>query len=165
LDLVEAHVLRALRVDHRVPVDAVRGAVKYAESELQIDKLLLRLDLLTHAGRVLIERYGELIDLSASGQLAMRRVLENHLRRVEWDRDKLPLRFYPFVSADGPTSEKPIAIDPQIAFGRPIVQRGGISTSVIATRLDAGESVESLAADYDLTAVEIEQAAVYERAA
>jgi uncharacterized protein (DUF433 family) len=160
---VEAHVLRALRTEHGVSVDALRRALKYAETELEIDKLLLSKDLLTHGGRLLLDRYGKLIDLS--GQLAMQKVLEHHLRRVEWDANKLPLRLFPFVSTDSHSSDKPIAIDPLIAFGRPIVQRAGVSTSAIAGRLDAGESVEALAADYDLTPTEIEQAAVYERAA
>nr|QIQ10811.1 Putative antitoxin VapB45 [uncultured bacterium] len=165
MNLVEAHVLRALRTEHGVSVDALRRALRYAEAEMEIDRLLLRQDLLTHAGGVLLKRYGQLIDLSASGQLAMQRVLEQHLKRVEWAPDKLPVRLYPFVSADGVTPGRDVAIDPNVAFGRPILRRAGVSTGVIAARLDAGESVESLAEDYDLTAAEIEQAAVYERAA
>lgn len=50
-------------------------------------------------------------------------------------------------------------------FGGPVVQRAGVSTQAIAERLDAGESVTDLAVDYDLTPAEVEQAAVYERAA
>lgn len=164
-DLVEAHVLRALRTDHGVPVKALRDAISYAETTLKIDKLLLRPDLLTGANHVLLKRYGQLIDLSASGQLAMRKVLEAHLRRVEWDSERLPFRLFPFVSADGAVFEKTIAIDPRVAFGRPIVERAGISTDAIARRLDAGETVDALADDYELTTGEIEQAAVYERAA
>lgn len=164
-DLVEAHVLRALRTDHGVPVKALRAALRYAETELTIDKLLLREDLLTQAGHVLLERYGQLIDLSASGQLAMRRVLEAHLRRVEWDADRLPFRLFPFVYPDGAESERAIAIDPRVAFGRPVVRRAGVSTETIARRLDAGEGVAALAEDYGLTPDEIEQAVIYERAA
>ena len=41
----------------------------------------------------------------------------------------------------------------------------GISTAVIVDRIDAGESVETLAEDYDLKPDEIEMAIVYERAA
>lgn len=75
------------------------------------------------------------------------------------------MRLYPFVSVDGAGDARPIAIDPNVAFGRPVVQRAGVSTRATAERLDAGESVTDLAADYDLTAAEVEQAAVYERAA
>jgi hypothetical protein len=41
----------------------------------------------------------------------------------------------------------------------------GHSTSTIAERVDAGESVTDIAADYDLAGSDIGQAVVYERAA
>jgi uncharacterized protein (DUF433 family) len=61
--------------------------------------------------------------------------------------------------------ERSIVIDPRIAFGRPVVLRSGVSTFVIAERIDAGETVRDIAADYDLDSSEIEQAALYEWAA
>jgi uncharacterized protein (DUF433 family) len=164
-NLIEAHVLRSLRTEHGVSVKALRSALDYAENALGINRLLLRPELHAEAGRVFLDRYGELIELSASGQLAMRLLFEEHLKRVEWDRSKFPLRLYPFVSAMAPSEERPIVIDPSIAFGRPVVLRRGISTSAIAERIDAGETVDDIAADYDLGPSEIEQAALYERAA
>ena len=165
LNLIEAHVLRALRTEHGVSVADVRTALTYAEKRLQIERLLLRPELRTEKGRVFLDRYGELIDLSAAGQLAMRRVLEDHLKRVEWDMSKFPARLYPFLPSGASADERPIVIDPRIAFGRPVVSSKGISTSTIAERVDAGESVETIAEDYELGASEVEQAIVYERAA
>jgi hypothetical protein len=66
-NLIEAHVLRSLRTEHGVPVKAVRSALAFAEKQLGIDRLLLREELRTHAGELFLERYGELINLSASG--------------------------------------------------------------------------------------------------
>ncbi len=163
-NLIEAHVLRSLRTDHGVMIKELRKALKYAEHTLHIDRLLLHPDLRTHAGKVFLDKYGELIDLPASGQLEMRRFLEEHLQRVEWDEWKFPVRLYPFVSgAIAPA--KPIAFDPSISFGRPVVLRAGISTETIAARIDAGESVADLCNDYDLSQSEIEEAVLYERAA
>ena len=164
-NLIEAHVLRALRTEHGVPLKDVRSAVRYAERELGIDRLLTRKDISAAAGELFLDRYGELLSLTASGQLAMRRVLEEHLKRVEWDAWQFPVRLYPFVLPDGLTGERPIAIDPTIAFGRPIVTRVGVSTRAIADRIDAGESVADLAADYSISEAEVEQAVLYERAA
>jgi len=165
-NLIEAHVVRSLRTEHGVSVKALRSALSYAEKELGIERLLLRQELRTSAGKVFLERYGELIDLSASGQLAMRKLFEKHLSRIEWDSSKFPVRLYPFVSeAVEPSEERPIVIDPRIAFGRPVVARKAISTSVIAERIDAGESVDDVANDYDLGPSEVEQAILYERAA
>lgn len=163
-NLIESHVLRSLRTEHGVAIKEVRVAVRYAESNLGIERLLLSNDLRTHAGEVFLEKYGELLNLSASGQLAMRRLLTEHLKRVEWDGRKFPIRLYPFTPADV-SPERPIAIDPRIAFGRPVVIRARVSTTTIAERLDAGESVGDLADDYGLSQAEIEEAVLYERAA
>lgn len=163
-NLIEAHVLRSLRTEHGVAIRELRRAIAYAERTLKIERLLLNKDLRTHAGEVFLDEYGKLISLSTSGQIAMRRMLEEHLKRVEWDQWQFPVRLYPYVSAE-PTTERPIAIDPDIAFGRPIVIRAGVSTEAIAGRIDAGETVEALAEDYDLKPEEIEEAVLYERAA
>ncbi len=83
-NLIEAHVLRSLRTEHGVPLGDVRQALAYAQRELKIDQLLLREELRTAGGELFLDRYGELMNLSASGQLAMRKVFEAHLTRVEW---------------------------------------------------------------------------------
>jgi uncharacterized protein (DUF433 family) len=164
-NLVEAHVLRSLRIDHGVSLSKLRQAIRYAEKSMQIERLLLDEQLCTDAGQVFLARYGELISLSASGQLAMRKVFEAHLRRVEWDKWKFPVRLFPFVSSEDTAATRPIAIDPELAFGRPMVRSQGVSTAVIADRIDAGETVTELATDYRLTEAEVEQAVLYERAA
>jgi uncharacterized protein (DUF433 family) len=163
-NLIEAHVLRALRTEHGVSVKAVREAARFAERKLQINRLLLSPELCTKAGDIFLDRYGQLINLSASGQLAMRQVLDAHLKRVEWEQ-KLPIRLYPFVLGEAVDADKPIAIDPRIAFGRPVVASRGVSTAAIVERLDAGEPVAEVAADYELTEADVAQAALYERAA
>jgi uncharacterized protein (DUF433 family) len=164
-NLIEAHVLRSLRAEHGVSVKELRRALSYAEKSLGIDRLLLRPELRANAGRVFLDRYGELIEITASGQLAMRRLFDEHLKRIEWDSSRFPVRLYPFLSAAAPSAERPIVIDPRIAFGRPVVASRSIATSTIAERIDAGESVKDIASDYDLGQSDIEQAVVYERAA
>jgi uncharacterized protein (DUF433 family) len=111
-----------------------------------------------------LDRYGQLLDLSVSSQIAMRRMFEDHLERVVWDGWEFPVRLYPFTSKDNAGSHRPLSIDPQIAFGRPVLARKSVSTTIIAERIDAGEAVDELAADYHLTVSEIEKAVVYERA-
>ncbi len=163
-NLIEAHVLRALRTEHGVSVKAVRDAVRFAERRLDIDRLLLSPELRAEAGRIFLDRYGELINLSASGQLAMRQVLDTHLKRVTW-KGQFPIRLHPFVMGEAIDASMPIAIDPRIAFGRPIVASRGVSTAAIIGRIDSGEPVVAVAADYALSQKEVEQAVLYERAA
>lgn len=164
-NLVEAHVLRALRTDQGVALREVRQAVRYAERELQIERLLLSPELRSRAGELFLERYGELINLSRSGQIAMRHVLEAHLVRIEWSADRFPVRLHPFLSREIPDSAMPVVIDPAVQFGRPIVAGHGISTTAIAARIDAGEQPADIAADYGMTREDVEQAVLYERAA
>ncbi|MES1191380.1 MAG: DUF433 domain-containing protein [Steroidobacter sp.] len=164
-NLIESHVLRSLRTEHGVSMDALRKALTYAEKALDIERLLLSPELRTDAGKLLLERYGKLIDLSASGQIAMRHMFNEHLARVEWDAWKFPVRLYPFSSGTVITDSRPIAIDPQISFGRPVIASRGISTSAIAERIDAGEAPADLADDYGLSEQDIEEAVLYERAA
>ena len=164
-NLIEAHVLRALRTEHGVALGELRKAIAYAEKKLQLQRLLLSRELCTNAGEVFLDRYVELINLSASGQLAIRKVFEDHLKRVEWDEWQFPVRLYPFIGSPQSSTERPIAIDPQVAFGRPIVRRAGVSTAAITDRIDAGETVEAVARDYELSTEEIEQAVLYSKAA
>jgi uncharacterized protein (DUF433 family) len=56
-------------------------------------------------------------------------------------------------------------LDPEIAFGRPVLARQRVSTSVIVDRINAGEDAASVAADYGATPDEILDALAYERAA
>jgi uncharacterized protein (DUF433 family) len=164
-NLIETHVLRALRTEHGVSIKELRKAVDFAERTLGIERLLLRSELRADAGRLFLDRYGELINLSASGQLAMRHLLDAHLARVQWDQSKFPCRLHPFLLADAITPAMPIGIDPTIAFGRPVVLSHGISTATIVERIDAGETLLAVADDYGLTTTDVEQAVVYERAA
>jgi len=164
-NLVEAHVLRALRVEHSVSIKAVREAIRYAERSLQIKRLLTSRELRTHAGEILLDRYGELISLSRSGQLAMRKLLEAYLKRVEWNLSDVPFRLYPFVRGESDGAPRNIAIDPTIAFGRPVLLSHGVSTRAIVDRIDAGESLEEVAQDYELEPHSVEEAVLYERAA
>jgi uncharacterized protein (DUF433 family) len=164
-NLIEVHVLRALRTGHAVSIQAVREALSFAEERLHIERLLLSRQLYADGRQLFLKRYGELIHLRPSGQLVLQRLFEQHLERVEWDANQFPIRLYPFMTIDSVLAERLIAIDANVAFGRPVVARTGISTAVILDRIDVGEHVTVLAEDYDLSPDEITQAVLYERAA
>ena len=162
-NLVEAHVLRALRTRHAVQMKHVRAAIAYAERELGIERLLLSKEMQTAGGDIFLERFGQLVNLSRSGQLAVKELLATHLERVERDGSAIPIRLYPLVP--GEKDDRAVVIDPQVSFGRPTLAGSGILTSVLVQRIDAGESVGDLVADYGLSEAQIVAAAVFERAA
>lgn len=164
-NLVEAHVLRAFRTEHGVPVKAVREALCVAAEQYGVSRLLLSKELSSNAGELFLDRYGELVHLTRSGQMAMRAVFEVHLRRVVWEADEFPIRLFPFFRSESSDETPRIAIDPSIEFGRPVLLSRSISTRVIIERLDAGESEDDIRADYGITEGEVRDAILYERAA
>jgi len=164
-NLIEAHVLRALRVRHDVPVRHVRTALAYAQNTLGIDRLLLSRELSAHAGEVLLEKYGQLVNLSRSGQLALKHLFGAHLERVDWSERDIPVRLFPFGPPASGSGARVIAIDPCLRFGRPVVYRVGVSTEAIAQRIDAGESPGDVAQDYGLGPEEVATAVLFEQAA
>lgn len=163
-NLIEAHVLRALRVEHHVPMGHVREALDYAQREFGINRLLIREELMAAPGEVFLREYGRLLSLSRSGQFAMEQILEAYLRRVVRDAKGLPIRLYPFTSPGTTEDRKVVAIDPRLSYGRPSIARRGVSTAILAERLNAGETVEDLADSYGLTPGEVTEAIVYESA-
>lgn len=159
-DLIEAHMLRALRSKRGVALDKARTAIAHAEQAFGIERLLSSRDLLGEAGSVFLDRYGQLLDLKASGRFAIRRMFNEHLDRIEWG-ERFPIRLYPYVPG---LAGRPVVIDPVIRFGRPVLVGVAVSTSVIAERIDSGEAVAEISGDYGLGRNEIEQALVYEHA-
>ena len=159
-NLVESHTLRALGTRYGVSIQSALAAMAVAREICDTERLLLSDQLRMKAGEVFLEKYGELTDLTKSGQLAMKAVLEGLLRSIDRDEFNLPSRFYPLDR-----ERKTIAIDPNVAFGRPVIVRRGISTGAIVARLDASETEEDIANDYDLTLDDVRLAAIYERVA
>ena len=164
-NLVEAHVLRALRTKHGIRLKTVRQAIKTAEEKLGIQDLLYRHQALVVADRSLfLEYYGELLHLDLSEQIAIRRVLEAFLSRVDRDDRNIPIRLYPFLRG-AESVRRSIVIDPHVSFGRPILAESGISTSALVQRINAGEPIDAVARDYDITPHDVETAILFEKAA
>lgn len=164
-NLIEAHVLRALRTDYGVSVQHLRKAVAFAQKELSIDRLLLNQELRTTGGRLLLERYGELMELSAPGSSRCARRSKRTSNGSNGISGAFPFACTRSSRVTWKAANRPIAIDSAIAFGRPVIVRASVTTQTVSERIDAGESVDDLARDYDLTSKEIEEAVLYERAA
>lgn len=158
INLVEAHVLDALRREHDVPLQKVRKAITYLSQHLDSRHPLAGQRFETDGVDLFIRQYGQLVNISQSGQLAMRKILEAYLRRVEWDDLGVVARLYPFTRKRMIDEPKAVVIDPRISFGRPVLAGSGIPTAIIAERYKAGESVDELADDYGRKRLEIEEA-------
>lgn len=158
MNLVEAHILDAIRRKYGVQLPKIRRALKYLEREFPSRHPLVQQEFETDGLDLFIEKYGQLINISREGQTAVRALLEAHLHRIERDTRGLPIRLYPFTRPGDMDQPRAVVIDPRVSFGRPVLAGTGIATAVIAERYKAGESTAELAQDYGREQAEIEEA-------
>lgn len=163
LNLVEAHVLAAIRREHKVPLPAVRKALKYVQDHLDLNRPLVQAAFETDGVSLFVERLGHLINASQEGKTAMREILQAHLRRIERDGKGLPIKLFLFTRRDGTAqAPSPIVVDPRISFGRPVLVGRSVPTAVLADRFKAGDSLRELAEDYEAPPEAIEVAVRFE---
>jgi uncharacterized protein (DUF433 family) len=156
--LTEAYILSSLRKRHRIPLQRIRSALAYLKRTLREEHPLLTRRFKTDGVDLFIEHLGDVINASQEGQTAMKHVMELYLSRIEYGRDGLPVRFRPFTQSSEESDPSVIVVDPRIAFGRPMLGMSGITTEAVAARFKAGESVTSLAKDFERPPQEIEAA-------
>ncbi len=161
VNLMEAQFLRALRREHDFSMQHIRKALVVLPSYHSQPHPLAFVDFLTDGVDLFVRKFGKLIDLNRPEQILIEKLLESHLRRI--DRDATgPIRFFPVVVSD---TEKPISVDPRVAFGHPVVAGTGVRTEILSGRVAAGDSVEAVAEDLGLTKEQVEQAVAFEQRA
>jgi uncharacterized protein (DUF433 family) len=164
VNLVEVHVLDALRREHEIPLRKTREVLRLLGRLFPgVAHPLADKGLLTESREVFVEHFGRLVSASNEGQMAIREMLEAHLRRVDRDPLGRASRLYPFTrkrDAARSMAQEPklVMIDPEVQFGRPVLTGSGIPTLLIADRYKAGDSIAELARDYDRPETEIEEA-------
>jgi len=160
-NLVEAHVLNAIRRKHDIPMRRVRSALDFLSKEFESEHPLADYDFYTYGLDLFVEKLGEFINVSQQGQLAMREIIDVYLQRIERDERGLAQQLYPFtrLASNGHRDDpRIVVIDPRVAFGRPVIVGTGIPTAVVAERYKTGESIRAIADDYNRKVIEIEEA-------
>ncbi len=152
-NLVEVHVLAAMRRQHELKLETVRNAVRYLKRESAQDHPLAYETFRTNGVDLFVERYGDLVNASRDGQVAIRSAIEASLQRVEYEQGRA-VRLFPFVTAE----RRSIVIDPRRAFGRPSIAGTGIPIAIIADRFRGGDSIDHLARDYGVASELVEDA-------
>lgn len=163
-NLVELHVLRAIRTKHQLRLREVRPAVDYIRKQFAVRHPLSDEPLWTEGRQLFVEKFGEMINASASGQAEIDAALRLHLERVERDI-RGPIRLFPFETRKDNPALRRIVIDPRIQFGRPCIVGAAIPTSVVIDRFRGGDEIQEIAEDYGQTASDIEAAIRYEQLA
>lgn len=163
-NLVEALTLNAMRrTTHRVSMPSIRKALNYVKRRLGEPRPLLAEKFLTDGVDLFLDKYGELVAVSRDGQLAMRTIILDSLEHIRRDNKGMPQKLYLFAASPATdTTKVAVVIDPRIAFGNPVVDGTGVSTAILAQRYKAGDSIDELATDFELTRHAVEEAIRYE---
>jgi uncharacterized protein (DUF433 family) len=160
-NLAEAHILKAMRHRHKLPLQGIRKALKELAKLRQTAHPLLDEAFETDGVDLCIRDQQEVINLSKSSQKEFREFVALYLHRIE-RIDGRVTRLYPFVVAEREDEPKSISISPTVSFGKPVLTGTGISTSVIVGRFNARDSIEDLAAEYQVETASLEDAIRWE---
>ncbi len=159
LNLVEAHVLAAIRRQHHVPLPKVRQALLYVSKKMGTERPLAEADFQTDGLDLFVDKLGSLINVTREGQTEMAEMLRDHLKRIERDAKGIPVKLFLFTRPDGAADQpSPVVVDPTIAFGRPVLAGRSVPTAVLADRFKAGDTLIQLAEDYETSPQNIEEA-------
>lgn len=160
-NVVEVYVLASMRRHHAISMPRVRRALDFVSTRLDVGRPLLEEQFLTDGVDLFVDRYSELINVSARGQQAMRDVLKGSLRRIARDKAGGALSVYPWLRE--PAEPRFVELNPARAFGRLVIAETTIPTGALAERFRAGDSVDLLAEDYHLEKAQIEAALRWEQ--
>src|ERR1700683_1890981 len=83
LNLVEAHVLAAIRRQHHVPLPKVRQALSFVSKKLNTQRPLAESDFQTDGVDLFLDKLGSLVNVTQEGQTEMAEVIRDHLKRIE----------------------------------------------------------------------------------
>jgi uncharacterized protein (DUF433 family) len=163
---VELHVLAALRREHHVQMPNIRRAVEYVKRRLGSPRPLINEEMETDGTDIFVTKLGSLINVSQNGQLAMKALLQEYLKRIDRDAHGVAIRLFPFTrpkgvasdATDAMTQPRLVAIDPAVAFGRPVIAGSRVPTIEIFERFIGGESPDEIAADFGRTLEEVHEA-------
>lgn len=150
--VVEAYVLRSLR-DLRLSKRRIREAAAEVRRTFDTPYALATKKIMTDGVDIFIEYVPGDIARASDGQRPIREVIEGYLRCIHWDAsdefaDRLRLRQYPDVA--------PVIIDPRFGWGEPVVESSKVPVQAIVDLWFAGESLEVVANEYEMTREQVE---------
>jgi uncharacterized protein (DUF433 family) len=169
-NLIEAFVIAELRRKHEVPMSDVRASLAYLTRIYKTPHPLATVDLHIFNRELFAALDGRNINVTRGGQWPLEEVIKDLLRRVDKGEHGIQ-RFYPVLApppgvkrslATDLAAYRPIVVDPEVAFGRPVINGTGIPTEVIADRRRGGDSIRAIAEDYDRPEKEIREALAFE---
>jgi uncharacterized protein (DUF433 family) len=150
--VVEAYVLRALR-DLGLRKDKIREAAAEVRRTLGTPYALATKRIMTDGVDIFVHYADDDMARVGDGQRPFREMIDGYLHYIDWDaRDgfasTLRLRQYPDIA--------PVIIDPRFGWGAPVVASIKVPVDAVVNLWLAGESLENVAYEYDLTRDQVE---------
>ncbi len=147
--LAEAMVLAAFR-ETGLPLQRIRPALDRLRDEHELHHALASQRLYTDGANVLYDyarahddKQLRLLTVVSLGQRVFHEVIDRYLRRITYGPDGFASRMVLPI-----TEGELLEVDPQRAFGQPIFLHGGARLIDVRGRVQAGEPVASVAADF-----------------
>jgi len=159
-NLVEAFVLTALRKEHFIELAKIRRTLKHLEDNLRVAQPLATKKFATDGVELFVETVAGLLHVGNDGRAELRTNLEALVGRIEYV-DGSAARLFPIVRRSAvPSDQVPriIVIDPERAFGAPSVDGTGIAVEILRQRFEAGDSVETLVAEFNIDPMRVQEA-------
>lgn len=158
-NLVECHVLSAIRRDHGVTLQRVRKALDVVRRQKKIARPLLDVDFETNGVDLFVRELERLVNVSSgSWQYVMGALINDSLKRIERDTKGLPIKLYPYLGPPRADAPRVVEVNPAVAFGRPVLVGTGIPTAEVASRARAGEPPTEIAEDFGISVSDVARA-------
>lgn len=162
MNLVEAYIVSLLK-EKGVTMQRIRKGIDYlANAHPEIVHPLANFKYLSTDGRDLFkdDSQGGCYSASENGQYVIPDIMDNYLWRFKLGEDGLPVLFTPpRGSANASDRNKAdICINPRVLCGQPVIAGTRIPARMIAGLFEAGESMDALVADYQLTQEQVQAA-------
>lgn len=156
-NLLEVHILDAAR-QRDITVNRIRDGLDYLKNTTNVSSAhpLLAYEFYSVPGiqdMFIRALQGQPINVSKFGQLGLGEVLNEHLKRIEWDKTG-PVRLMPMRSEH-------VVIDLHVSGGQPVVKGTGVLATMLAGRWRAGDTYEELASGYGLPLEDVREAVRY----
>lgn len=150
--VAEAHVLRSLRT-LGLRMSEIREAAAAVRDAFDTPYGLVSKRIATDGVDIFVEHGLGDLRRARDGQAPIHEVVSDYLRYLNWEADddfptSLRLRQYP--------PSVPVVIDPRFGYGRPVVAANRVAVKAITDLWEAGESVEDIAYDFDMTPEQVD---------
>lgn len=149
--IIEAHVLRALRAAG-MPMNDIRQAAALVRREFDDPYALAKRRITTDGLAVFVRLADESLVRAHDHQHAIRDILEQHLRAIDWDDAgtavRLRLPQYPATAE--------VFIDPRFGWGAPVLAENKVKVEDVVALWRTGEPIKSVAVEYNLTEAVVE---------